>query len=124
VVQSREVNHLEGECLGAVVSCVSKSDRKSDLPEWDELLAQDYFIERVRPCVEQIPTQPLVGVEVHEVEATASIHEGLSEPGHPDQRINYEGEPSRLRGSIQVITVLTSQHVSLSLRWDSWGWVR
>jgi hypothetical protein len=35
--------------------------------------------------------QPLEGIEVHEGEATAPIHEGFGEPGHPDQRVNYEG---------------------------------
>jgi hypothetical protein len=29
--------------------------------------------------------QPLKGVEVHEVEDTAPIHEGLGKPGRPDQ---------------------------------------
>jgi hypothetical protein len=35
--------------------------------------------------------QPLKGVEVHEVEAAAPIHEGLNELGHPDRQIDNEG---------------------------------
>jgi hypothetical protein len=46
---------------------------------------------------------PLKGLEVHEVEATASIHAGLSEPGHPDQWVDNEGKPPRLGDAIRVV---------------------
>jgi hypothetical protein len=40
--------------------------------------------------------QPFEGVKVHEVEATASIHEGLGKSRRPDQRVDHEGKPPRL----------------------------
>jgi hypothetical protein len=61
---------LEDEHLGKVVVRVSKSDGQINFPRggggWTA-------------CSEL-----LKGVEVHEVEATASIHEGFSEPGRID----------------------------------------
>jgi hypothetical protein len=47
VVGSGEVDHLKGDCLSAVVACISKSDEHNDLPEWDGLLAHGHFIERL-----------------------------------------------------------------------------
>jgi hypothetical protein len=38
VIGPREVNHLEGKHLNAVVTCVSEGDMQSNLPEGDELL--------------------------------------------------------------------------------------
>jgi hypothetical protein len=57
VVGSREVDHLEFECLGAVVACVSEIYRQTDLPEGDGLLAQDHSIEWVWVGFAQVPTQ-------------------------------------------------------------------
>jgi hypothetical protein len=85
--------------------------------------------------------QPLKGIEVHEVGAAAPIHEGLGEPGSPDQRADDEGNLPGLgllsRWSVQskviidsdqcrnyrtpVPTELTAWPMSLSLRHDSWG---
>jgi hypothetical protein len=39
MVWSKEVDHLEGERLGAIVACISKRDGQIDLPERDGLLA-------------------------------------------------------------------------------------
>jgi hypothetical protein len=52
--------------------------------------------------------QPFEGVEVHEVETTAPIHEGLGESGCPDQWVDYEGELSRLGNTVQVIRPIES----------------
>jgi hypothetical protein len=35
--------------------------------------------------------QPLKGVKVNEVDVAAPIHEGFGLLGHPDQRVDYEG---------------------------------
>jgi hypothetical protein len=60
--------------------------------------------------LEWIPSesQPLEGVEVHEVETAAPIHEGFGELGRPDQWINYEGKPSRLGDTIWVVRPIES----------------
>jgi hypothetical protein len=52
--------------------------------------------------------QPLKGIEVHEVEATAHVHEGFGETCHPDQWVDYEGKPSRLGDVIWVICLIKS----------------
>jgi hypothetical protein len=52
--------------------------------------------------------QPLKGVKVHEVEATAPINEGFGEPGHPDQQVDYEGKPPWLRVVVWVVCSIKS----------------
>jgi hypothetical protein len=47
-------------------------------------------------------------IELHEVEATAPIHESFGEPSHPDQRVDYEGKPSRLGYIVRVIRLIKS----------------
>jgi hypothetical protein len=53
-----EVDHLEGESLGAVVAHVSKSDGQIDLPEWDGLLACDHFVEWVQMILSRSRPSP------------------------------------------------------------------
>jgi hypothetical protein len=52
--------------------------------------------------------QPFKGLEVHEVEAVATIHECFSDPRYLNQRVNSEGKPSSLRGAIQVVRLIKS----------------
>jgi hypothetical protein len=110
VIRPREVDHLKREIFGVVVARVSEGDRQGDPPEGDGLLAQDHSIEWVWTDLELIPgkSQSIKGVEVHEVEAAAPIHEGFGEPGRPDQRINYEGKPFGLGDTIWVIHLIKS----------------
>jgi hypothetical protein len=77
----REVDHIKGEHLSAVVACVSEGDRQSNLPEEDELLAREHYVEWVQAIFELVPgqLQPLKCVKLHEVETTTPIHEGFSE---------------------------------------------
>jgi hypothetical protein len=48
VVGSREVDHIEGEHLGTVVARISESGRQINLPEGDELHAQDHSVKGVQ----------------------------------------------------------------------------
>jgi hypothetical protein len=95
VVRPREVDYLECERLSAVVAHVSEGDGQGDLLKRDGLFAQDHSVEWLWAALKLVTDKPhpLKGVDVHEVEATASIYEGLSESGHPDQRVNNEGKP-------------------------------
>jgi hypothetical protein len=52
--------------------------------------------------------QPLNDVKVHEVEATTPIHEGFGKPGRPDQWVEYEGKPPRLRDAVWVVRLVKS----------------
>jgi hypothetical protein len=52
--------------------------------------------------------QPFNSVKLNEVEPTAPIHKRLGEPGHPDQWVDYEGDPSRLGDTVWVIWSIES----------------
>jgi hypothetical protein len=110
VVRPREVDYLKCECLGAVVARFSEGDRQGDLPKGDMLLTRDHFVEWVWPALELVPSEPqcLKSVEVHEVEAAAPIHESLSEPGCPNQRVDNEGKPPSLRDAVRVVHLVKS----------------
>jgi hypothetical protein len=86
VVRPREVDYLNCEHLGVVVVHVSKGDRHGDAPKRDGSFAQDHSVEWVWATLELVIGKPqcLKGVKVHEFEAAAPIHEGLSKLGHPD----------------------------------------
>jgi hypothetical protein len=106
MVRPGEVNYLECDHLGAVVSHVSEGDP----PKRDGLFAQDLSIEKVRATLELVTgkTQPLKGVKIHEVEAAAPIHAGLILLGRPDQWVNNEGKPPWLRDAIGVVRSVKS----------------
>jgi hypothetical protein len=108
VVRFGEVDYLKHEHLGEVATHVPDGDRQGDLPKGNGLLARDHSIEWVWAALELVPgeSQPLKGVEVHEIEAAAPIHEGLSEPSCPDQRVDDEGKPPWLRDAIRVIRLV------------------
>jgi hypothetical protein len=78
MIRPREVDHLKHERFGAVVACVSESDRQGDPPQGDGLLARDHYVEWVWAALELILGKPqsIKSDEVHEVEATAPIYEG------------------------------------------------
>jgi hypothetical protein len=105
MVRPGEVDYLKCEYLSAVVARVSECDRQGDLPKTVGLLARDHSVEWVWATLELVTgePQPLKGVEVHEVEAAASFHEGLSEPGRPDQWVDNEGKPPQLGNAIRVV---------------------
>jgi hypothetical protein len=76
----------------------------------DGLFSRDHSVERVRAAFELVASkpQPLKGIEVHEVEATAPIHEGLGESGCADQWVDYEGKPPQLRDAIRMVRSVKS----------------
>jgi hypothetical protein len=98
MVRPGEVNYLECDHLGAVVSHVSEGDP----PKRDGLFAQDLSIEKVRATLE------LVTGKTHEVEAAAPIHAGLILLGRPDQWVNNEGKPPWLGDAIGVVRSVES----------------
>jgi hypothetical protein len=58
MVRPGEVGHLESEHFGAVVACVPKSYRQSNLYEGDKMLAQDHSVERVWAASELVSGKP------------------------------------------------------------------
>jgi hypothetical protein len=142
MVRVEEVNYLECKRLGAVVACGPEGDRQGDSSKGDGLHAQDHSVKWVWAALEVVlgESQSHQCVEVHEVEAIAPIHKGLSEPGCPDQRVEDEGKPPWLGDAIRVVhpiksdrgfrpvhfgaavlTEMITRPVSLSLQHDSWG---
>jgi hypothetical protein len=59
-------------------------------------------------ALELVPGEPrpLKGVKVHEIKATAPIHEGITESGCPNKWVDNEGGPSRLRDAIWVVRLV------------------
>jgi hypothetical protein len=76
VIRPGEIDHLERECLSAVVACVSEGDWHSDPPEGDNPLARDHSVEWMWAALELVTGKswPFEGVEVHEVETTRNTH--------------------------------------------------
>jgi hypothetical protein len=58
MVRTGEIDHLERECLGAVVARVSEGDWQSDSPKGGGLLARDHPIEWMWAALELIPVEP------------------------------------------------------------------
>jgi hypothetical protein len=86
VVRVGEVDYFKREHFGSIVARVSDSDRQGNLPKGDGLLTLDHSTERVWAALELVlgESQSLKGVQVHEVEAVATILECFGESGHPD----------------------------------------
>jgi hypothetical protein len=72
--------------------------------------AQDHSIERVQATLELVWSEPqfFERVEVHEIEVTTTIHEGLGEPGCPNQRVDDEGKSPWLEDAIQAVSPVES----------------
>jgi hypothetical protein len=129
MVRTGEVNYFERKYFSAVVACIPEGDRQGDPSKVDGLLTRDYSVKWVWAALEFVLGKPqsLKGIEVHEVEAAAPVHEGLGEPGCPDQWVDDEGIPSWLGDAIRVVRPVESDRrfgpvqVSLNLRCDSWG---
>jgi hypothetical protein len=110
MVRAEEIDNFKCEHLCAVVACVPEGNRQGDPSKRCRVLAQDYSIEWVWVALELVrgKAQSFKRVKVHESEATALIHEGLGEPGCPDQRVDDEGKSSWLRDAIRVVRLVKS----------------
>jgi hypothetical protein len=106
----RVVYAYERDHVSAVVACIPEGDQQGDPSEGDRLLAQDHSVKLVWAVLKLILGEPqsLKGVEVHEVEVVAPVHEGLSELGCPNQRVDNEGKPPWLRDAARVVHLVKS----------------
>ena len=84
MVGSMEPNHLEGEGLHPIVGWIPKCDGQVDLPEWHVLLSRYNVMERCLGWsdVRSVDAHGVERFNVHDVEATASIHQHLGGPLH------------------------------------------
>jgi hypothetical protein len=114
MVRAEEVNYLERKHFGVVVACIPKGDRQGDPSKGDGLLTQDHSVKPVWADLNLVLGKPqsLKGIEVHDIEVAARIHEGLGELGCPNQRVGDEGKPLWLRYSIWVVHLVESDQRS------------
>jgi hypothetical protein len=102
VVRPGEIDHLKCKSLYVKIAHVSEGDRQSDLPEGNGLLSRDHFIEQVWAALELVEVSPSSSKvsRYMKLRPLPPIHEGLGEPGCPDQWVDYEGKPPQLRDAI------------------------
>ena len=87
-----EPDHLEGESLRPIIGQIPKGDEQIDLPKWHGLLFRHDTMESRsgRSDARSIDAHGVECFDVHDVEATASIHQYLGEPLHADDRVDHE----------------------------------
>ena len=105
MVCSTKPHYLEGEYLLAEVSRRAEANRQVDLAEGLDSLPRRNAIECRLAGAELVQSDPheLQGVGVHDVEATASVHEHLGEAGVADDGVDNERVSSRMRDVIGVV---------------------
>jgi hypothetical protein len=71
-----ESYHLEGEGLRPIVGQIPEGDGQVDLPEWFGLFPRHDAVERCsgRSDARLVDAHGIKRLDVHDVEATASIH--------------------------------------------------
>jgi hypothetical protein len=93
VVGPSEPDHLEREGFPTEVGGSSEADGQIELSKGQDALSGDDPVKgrRTGPDRGQIDPQELEGLGVDDVEAAASVHEDLGEPGVADDMIDNEG---------------------------------
>jgi hypothetical protein len=92
VVGSSEPDHLEREGFLSKVGGSPEADGQIELPKGLDALPGDDPVKgrRTGPDRGQIDLQEPEGLDVDDVEAAASVHEDLSEPGVADDGVDDE----------------------------------
>ena len=91
-----EHNHVEGEGLGLVIELIPKGDGQIDLSQWHGLFPGHDAMKRRLGWAEVRPVDAhlVERLGVHDVEATAPVHQYLGEPLWTDDRIDDQRIPS------------------------------
>jgi hypothetical protein len=115
MVGPSEPDHLEREGFPAEVGGSSEADGQIELPKGQDALSRDDPVKgrRIGPDRGQVDLQEPKGLSVDDVEATASVHEDLGEPGVADDRIDNERVPSWARHAIGVVALVRAWGGSL-----------
>jgi hypothetical protein len=110
VVSAAELDHLKGEGFLSKVGRIPEGDREVNLPEGQGSLPRYDTVERRSARAELGPTDPhgVKGFSVHDVEATASIHQYLGEPRVADDGVDNKRISARLRNKIRVVVTIKS----------------
>jgi hypothetical protein len=108
VVGPSEPDHLEREGFSVKVGGSPETDGQIKLPKGQDALSGDDPMKgrRTGPDRGQVDLQEPEGLGVDDVEAVASIHEDLGEPGVADDRIDNERVPSWARHVVGVVALV------------------
>ena len=92
MVGSMEPDRLEGEGLRPIIGWIPKGDGQIDLPKWHSLLSRHDAVKRCSGWSDarSIDAHGVKHFSVHDVEATASIHQYLGESLRADDRVDHE----------------------------------
>jgi hypothetical protein len=108
VVGPSEPDHLEREGFLSEVGGSSEADGQIELSKGQDALSGDDLVKgrRTGPDRGQIDPQEPKGLGVDDVEAAASVHEDLGEPGVADDRVDNERVPSWARHAVGVVALV------------------
>jgi hypothetical protein len=108
VVGSSEPDHLECEGFFSEVGGSSEADGQIELSKGQDTLPGDDPVEghRTGPDRGHIDLQEPEGLGVDDVEAAASVHEDLGEPGVADDGVDNERVLSWARHAIRVVALV------------------
>ena len=100
-----EPDHLEGKGLHPIIGRIIEGDEKIDLPKWYGLLFRYDAVERCpgRLDARSVDAHGIKSFSIHDIEATASIHQHLGEPLRADDLVDHERVSSRLRDAFWVV---------------------
>ena len=103
---SKEPNHLEGEGFSHVIELIPEGNGQIDLPEWHGLLPGHDAVERRSGWAEACPVDAhhIKHLGVHDVEATASVHQYFGESLWADDRVNHKRIPPWVRDTIRMVS--------------------
>ena len=99
VVGSLESDHLEGKGIHPVIGRIPKGDGQIDLPKWHDAMER----RSGRSDTQSVDAHGVKRFSVHDVEATASIHQYLGEPLCADDRVDHERISPRLWDAIRIV---------------------
>ena len=108
VVGPSEPDHLEREGFPSEVGGSPEADGQIELSEGLDAFPGDDPVKRRRACPDQgqIDLQEPEGLGVDDVEAAASVHEDLGEPGVADDRVDDKRVPSLARHIVRVVALV------------------
>jgi hypothetical protein len=108
VVGSSEPDHLEREGFLSEVGGSSEADGQIELSKGQDALPGDDPVKghRTGPDRGQIDLQEPEGLGVDDVEAAASVHEDLGEPGVADDGVDDERVLSWARHVVRVVALV------------------
>ena len=100
-----EPHYVEGEGLSSVIGPIPKSDGQVDMPQWHGLPSRHDAMELCSDGTEvcSVDAHFVERFGVHDVEATAPIHQYFGEPLWTDDRINDKWVPSQVWDGIRMV---------------------